>query len=219
MAKSTPTPKTSRPRRRGSGGRPHAITPEVSERICGLLELGMYPEQAAESCGISKTTYYRWRAEGEQAAVVRRVAEEAGEKPPAETPLVKAQREFWQASQKAMAGTEALYLRRIAEAAMGGATFTEVRRVVEHVKGPDGKVEARVTSETRTERNLMPDWKAASWILSRGRAKQRWAERTEVSGPDGGPVESQINVGEAALEHESVGKAVDDLLADALGAA
>lgn len=216
MAKSTSTTKAPRTPRRKPPGRPHAITPEVSKRICGLLELGMYAEQAAESAGVSAATYYRWRAAGEEAHVAREVAEREGLRAPAEKPLVKAQREFYEASQRALAGTEAIYLQRIAEAAMGGATFTQVDRTIEHVRKPDGTVEVKVVGEKRTERTLMPDWKAAAWIMSRGRSKDRWAERrqNEVSGRDGAPVEVGLNVGALGVENDTASALVDLLLDD-----
>jgi hypothetical protein len=183
-----------------------------------LLELGMYAEPAAEACGISTTTFYRWRAEGEELAVARRVAAEQGGKAPTETALQTAQREFWEATEKAASRSEAAYLRQIAMAAAGGAKFTEVRRVIEHERGADGKITTRIVSQTETEKELLPTWTAAAWILER-RQPDRWGrrERIEHSGPGGKPIETTVNAGRHAVENPQVSAAVDSLLDEAVG--
>ena len=137
--------------------------------------------------GISTTTFYRWRTAGQEAAVARADAIEAGRAVAKESALVTAKREFWEATERALGQQEAGYLQVIAAAATGGATFTEVRREVEHVRLPDGRVEARVVRETRTEHVLRPTWQAAAWIIER-RHPERWSlrGRLELSGPPGG---------------------------------
>jgi transposase len=219
-SKSTAKAKAPQPRARRKPGRPRAITPEVQDRLTNLLTLGMYVEPACQACGISAATYYKWRAEGEELAVDRRVTQESGGtwKPPAAGSIGQAYLEFYEATERALGGQEAAWLQTIGAAASGGATFTEVKREVEHVRGEDGKVTPRIVGETRTEHVMKPAWQAAAWILER-RHPDRWGrrERVELTGRDGGPVESRVNVGAKAVEDETVGLAVDRLLEDALG--
>jgi hypothetical protein len=190
----------------------------VSQRVCGYLAVGMHDEAACKLAGISSSTFYRWRAAGQEAAVARADAIEAGRAVPKESALVTAQRGFWEATERAFGQQEAGYLQVIAAAATGGATFTEVRQEVEHVRLPGGRVEARVVRETRNEHTLRPTWQAAAWILER-RHPERWAlrGRLELSGPRGVAIEHQVNVGRATVEDPQVAAAVDKLLEDAIG--
>lgn len=45
-------------------GRKTKCTPEVVEKICESLRLGDFRVAAAESAGVSETTFVRWMAEG-----------------------------------------------------------------------------------------------------------------------------------------------------------
>jgi transposase len=46
-------------------GRPTKLTPQVHERIVGLIEAGSYAEPAARAAGISASTFYSWMERGE----------------------------------------------------------------------------------------------------------------------------------------------------------
>ena len=45
-------------------GRPSKLTPELAARIVKAIAAGNYPEVAAESEGVGKTTLYRWMEQG-----------------------------------------------------------------------------------------------------------------------------------------------------------
>lgn len=49
-------------------GRPTKLTPALQERILKLVRAGNYPETAAASIGVGRTTYYRWMERGEKCA-------------------------------------------------------------------------------------------------------------------------------------------------------
>ena len=64
-------------------GRRSKLTPELQEKICGLIRGGNYLHHAAAACGISKTTLHDWIAKGEDgktpyAAFASAVAEARG---------------------------------------------------------------------------------------------------------------------------------------------
>src|SRR4051812_5801393 len=46
----------------------NTFTPDLTERIVGLVEAGNYIETAAKAAGIHKSTYYSWMSRGEAAA-------------------------------------------------------------------------------------------------------------------------------------------------------
>jgi transposase len=45
-------------------GRPAKLTPEIGARIAKAVAAGNYPEVAAESEGVGKSTFYRWMEQG-----------------------------------------------------------------------------------------------------------------------------------------------------------
>lgn len=49
-------------------GRPTKLTPALQARILKLVREGNYPETAAASLGVGRTTYYRWMERGEKCA-------------------------------------------------------------------------------------------------------------------------------------------------------
>lgn len=46
-------------------GRPTKLTPEVQERICQGVALGMRYDRAAVAAGVSERVFYDWKARGE----------------------------------------------------------------------------------------------------------------------------------------------------------
>lgn len=53
--------------RKGVGGRPSKLTPEVQEKIVSAIRAGNYAQIAAAYAGIGETTYYRWMQQGREA--------------------------------------------------------------------------------------------------------------------------------------------------------
>ena len=47
--------------------RPTKLTPELQERICGIISKGNSITTACQSVGISETTFYQWKEKGENA--------------------------------------------------------------------------------------------------------------------------------------------------------
>jgi hypothetical protein len=86
--------------------------------------------------------------------------------------------------------------------AAGGLTTAEVVETVDPTQqGPDGRplVVSRRVKTTR----LLPDARAIEWELARLAKDEGFAERTEVTGADGGPVETESREDrEARLEAE-----------------
>jgi hypothetical protein len=56
---------TKKPSEKKKTGRPGKLTKRLQNRICKLIELGNYPEVAAQHEGIGKTTYYKWMEWGQ----------------------------------------------------------------------------------------------------------------------------------------------------------
>ena len=54
------------------------LSHELIDEICKKLKVGIYAKVAAEAEGITETTYYRWKAEGEQ--ILRTITDKDGEK-------------------------------------------------------------------------------------------------------------------------------------------
>jgi hypothetical protein len=74
-------------------------------------------------------------------------------------------------------------------AARGGQL---IQRTVETTENRDGSI----TTKT-TERHAGPDWRANAWWLERqDPAEFSAVERREISGPDGGPIEERLSLGE-----------------------
>ena len=46
--------------------RPTKLTPELQEKICGLIATGNWAVTACKASGVSTSTYYEWRARGER---------------------------------------------------------------------------------------------------------------------------------------------------------
>src|SRR6266542_3709738 len=57
----------SRPRRpaRAVGGRPSKLTPELAERLCGLVGTGALLKDVAAACEVGEATVHEWMARGE----------------------------------------------------------------------------------------------------------------------------------------------------------
>jgi hypothetical protein len=216
MPRSTPAAKTKDKQRRV--GRAPAITPEMRDALCELLQLGVSIGDACGAAGLSESTYYRYRAEGEEVAERLRVAEEAGRAKPKLTARDTRYLEFWQATTRARARKNVAYARMIREAGEGGVAYTEIRRELEAVRDPEtGEVEHRLVKETQTRTVLRPDWRAAAWMLERtDPAHFGRRDALELSG-DALTPEQAVNVGEAAVEDPVVGDAIDRMLDQAVG--
>lgn len=92
-------------------GRRTKCTPERTRRVCEMLVAGNFPEIAAQMAGISRRSYFAWRARGEKE--LERVEEEGGEIDEREQPYV----DFLDATDQANAQAEAASIVRIQQIA------------------------------------------------------------------------------------------------------
>lgn len=215
-AKPKPTPAPRRGR-----GQPHVITDALIGELCSLIELGTPIGIAAEAAGISYRTYRRHIVAAEELLADREALEAEGRPLPALSDLESARLALLSATQKARAKMVPNYLAQIAKAAAGGAVEIEVVNEYEQVTKPDGSVEVKLVGTRRKERTLRGNWQAAAWCLERLLPEYfARTERHEVTGRDGGPVETEtmINVGAKGVEDTRVSQAIDALLDSAAAA-
>lgn len=52
------------PKAKRKRGRPTKLTPELIERVAGVVRVGNYLDTAARYCGIDKVTFYSWMKRG-----------------------------------------------------------------------------------------------------------------------------------------------------------
>lgn len=170
------------------------LTPELMDRLCSLLRVGAYVEQACAQVGIEKSSFYNWMRRGarevnrrtkyaeeierehiedrtrrQKIRVEERVRRTKRGKDHVQT-CEEEQRyvEFLNAIQRAQAEGEHAMLSMVSKAAAGGAVVRRTTRTAS-----DG------TTST-TEVHALPDWRAAAWRLEK-RHPQRWgAARVDV---------------------------------------
>lgn len=214
QAKPAPKKRGQEPPAKRGVGRPPSVTVEQEKLLCDYLALGVPRVDALTLSEIPATTYGRWMRAGEAIDDAAREAVDEGRRPAKLTVLQERQRTFWRSVTRAKVRSIPSLLRIVVEGAAGGAEFTQVTRVVDHVRNEEsGVVEAVVREERRKTVTLAPDPRLALDLLSRLRPSEfARTERRELTGRDGGPVEQRVNVAQAALEDPELMAAVDRLL-------
>lgn len=163
-------------------GRPSKFSQKVADRFLTAISAGNTRKAACHHAGISEDTLARWlKGEGGRG--------------------IEGFKEFPSAVINAESDTEVRNVAIIAKAAQGfdsGYKKKTVKTVLTRRKttSPDGTVVEEmvpielVTEETISQREF--DWKAGAWWLERRRAAD-WGSRqkVEVTGADGGPIESK----------------------------
>jgi hypothetical protein len=149
-------------------GRKPRLTPEISKLICNQLRIGVPFGDACWLANIDPKLGGEWILRGK------------GEHDKPQTPLYAA---FAGDVEKANAAFVSDAMARVTKEGMGGqAVATEVTEIVQ----PDGSV--KKTTKTRLSR---PNWFADAWRLERRRQDQfAIKNKTEITGKDGGPVET-----------------------------
>ena len=156
--------------------RPTKLTPDVQQKICTAIQGGNYIETAAAFAGINKSTLYLWLKRGgdELARVEKngRLRIRVGE-----AIFV----EFSNAVEEALAQSELHDVLIIQRAAAGYEVL-----VTKEAMDKDGDVHVLATNSHEF------DWRASAWRLER-KFPDRWGrrERTELSGPGGGPIQME----------------------------
>jgi transposase len=115
------------------------LTPEITDKLCRAIRMGITNEDAASMANIGRSTFYRWKQRGKAA--------KSG-----------AYRDFWDHIKRAEVECKAILLKRVHDAASGNQEIVETREVVR-----DGGVVEVIT----TTKRLPPAWQAAAWILER----------------------------------------------------
>lgn len=152
--------------------RPRAMTDELLSTFPALIRGGASVSAACQACGITQTTYYRWRQLGER-----------DDRP--------WQRQFTQLVDRAQGEyTSAL------ETGLGNVgTNGRRKRFYKYVQVTDPQTGTPHLVRTLDREVVEDDPSTAMAILER-RHPSEWAkrDRLEVSGPDGGPIET-LSVG------------------------
>lgn len=159
-------------------GRKPLLTDEVQRRLLDAVRTGVPLEYSAAYAGVHPSTVRRWAARGDDEE--HRVA--TGERPdPAEQQFRVFCQELTRARSEGMLQAVAL----IRKSAQGGYTLKETTR---RTRDPD-------TGEpvTETDRHYAPvDWRAADRLVQMMiRPDLAHAQRLELSGPGGGPVQME----------------------------
>lgn len=155
--------------------------------ITQLLRAGEPQMHAQQQIGVANRTWHRWKKRGEEALDV-------DDTHPRERPF----REFYRLVSTASAEGLSARLLTVAHAATAhdeNETITETKPVTVRTYNDQGKVVSEAIemhTTTRTIRRVgVYDWKAAQWLLEVGMPAiyGRAAQRVEVTGPDGAPIE------------------------------
>lgn len=120
-------------------GRPSKLTPAVQKKIVKALAAGATHDLAALYAGISRTSFYEWKAKGEA----------------------------------------------------GDPNFTDFSDAIALAEGK-GAVELLETIQTAVKDPK--EWRAATWILERRYPDDYGKVRQEITGANGGPIETIIRV-------------------------
>lgn len=155
----------------------------VADVIVEQLRAGNYIEAAAAAAGVAKQTVYTWQKNG--AAALAKLA--TGE---ALTPDEARYATFVEAVDEAQGVAQVTDVTRLAQLATGGLKTTTVTEKVE----VDSEGNERVIERTRKTETTLPNAAVLMWRLER-----RWPElfgrvRHEHSGPDGGPIPTEVRV-------------------------
>lgn len=173
-------------------GQPPKLTPEVQQKIVDAIIGGNFIDVACGYAGVSKSSHYGWmdRARKELA---RLEADPKARARKSEEPYL----DYLEAIEGANKRAEVRAVGVVIKAAFGGTevksktttTRTPVRLNGQIQRDANGQV---LHSEKIVEESTIapPDIKAATWWLEH-RAPERWGrKRLEITGAEGGPVQT-----------------------------
>ena len=154
--------------------RPSNLTPEIQEILLEAIGMGLTFKSAAQFAGVDETTFYTWKRKGKAATF-------------------GPYHQFYQALRKAEIMGQAALLKNINDASAGGQTIVTTRVTT----GPDGQVIKTIVHQ----RQALPDWKAAAWILER-RYPAEWGrkERPQDNDDEKDPLDQWVEDLRAAAD-------------------
>ena len=151
--------------------RPTDLTEAVQKGILRALNTGASIRAASNSVGINEATYYRWMARGN--AELNRIKE-------AEQTLANLPR--------GTAKTKRDAARKATKPLTAEEPFC---KFCESVTRARAKVDIQIVSSI-VQAAQNGDWRAGAWLMERrGDPEFYKVERTEISGPEGKPIETQ----------------------------
>jgi len=171
----------------GINGRPSKLNDAAIESLSNAFRLGLPMTVAAGFVHVQPTTVADWLARGQEDLKEGKTSSQYAR--------------LSESVSKAISDRCAESLVRIRKAAQGGDVVGKVETIV---TAPDGTV-----TRTLKEKKSAPQWTADAWYLERTRPKEFGRLiRTEITGADGGPVESKtwLDVMKIAQGKQSHGK-------------
>lgn len=163
-------------RRRPRGRPPRLMEPDVHKKLVEATRTGTPVELAAQYAGVSPRAFQEWLARGRDEA--ENIAD--GAEPKAtEEPYLR----LWDEVSQARATAAVHSVQAIRRAVQGGFIIEETTK---RYRNEDGQM-----VEETTVKRTSPDWRAGAWYLERQASGHfgKAAERVEVTGSGGGPVE------------------------------
>lgn len=187
----TRNPKPPSPKRYRPKGRPTRLHQALIEEVCDRIRQGEHQETAALAVGIKKSTYFSWKAKGDEARIG---AENGIPVPPGKAIYVQ----FLDAVDEARALAESRVVQAVQRAAIGG-DISSLREWED-----DAGNLHREVSFTR------PNVAAMTWWLEKA-FPQRYARRVEVSGPGGEAIPVEVEVSARDLLRKKLGESAERL--------
>lgn len=178
-------------RRHRAKGRPTRLHQALIEEVSTRIAQGEHQETAALAVGISKSTFYSWKAKGEEA----RNARDNGVPVPKERAIYV---EFLEAVDEARALGVSRVVQAVQRAAIGGDVAS-----LREWEDDAGNLHREVTF-TR------PNVAAMTWWLERAEP-QKYARRLEVSGPGGEAIPVEVEVSARDLLRRKLGEQAERL--------
>lgn len=177
-------------------GRPSKLTPHTQAIICGAIVASHDIDLACTRAGIVRRTYDRWRKDGETELTEWATELEAAgiDLDHLDLDTIDTERfphgAFRLASEKALGDFELIRLGRISRAGEGVPVRKTVTKTRKFKRVIDGKMQEVSETETTITEGIERAWQADAWLLERALgAKYARTVKSEVSGPDGAPVE------------------------------
>lgn len=161
--------------------RPTKYSKERGDKIAKLIKGGNYANQAAQACGVSESTFYRWMSKGK----------EIGKKYADYLDQERAWQELSDEDKALSPHLKPLESEGPTEEERGFFEFCEL------IKKSEAEAEAAAVVQIKAAA-ASGTWQAAAWFLER-KHKDRWARTDKVDGT----ITHQIGIGASEEELEA----------------